>query len=122
MQQYQNMITRQRKWMFFLLALLVLGAGFTPYPRIFLGLILGAVISFFNLWLLQSKVNKLGHAVAKQKSAHSIGTFTRLAAAVLAVLIALRFEDYFHLVSVIIGLMTAYLVIMIDFIYFRFRD
>ncbi|AEH54856.1 ATP synthase I [Heyndrickxia coagulans 2-6] len=39
----------------------------------------------------------------------------RMAAAVLAVAVALRFPDLFHLLAVVIGIMTSYLVIMIDF-------
>ncbi|WP_077623445.1 ATP synthase subunit I [Sediminibacillus massiliensis] len=122
MQQYEKMITRQKKWMFYLLALLVLGAGFTPYPRIFLGLLLGTVISFYNLWLMQRKIKQFGQAVVEQRSTRGIGTFTRLASAAAAVLIALQFEEYFHLISVIIGLMTAYVVIMIDFLLFKSQD
>ncbi len=38
MSYYENMVSRQRKWMFYLLAAFMLGAGFTPYPHIFLGL------------------------------------------------------------------------------------
>ena len=38
-----------------------------------------------------------------------------MATAVFAVLIAMEYPEYFHLYSVIIGLMTAYLVIMIDY-------
>ncbi|WP_226036304.1 ATP synthase subunit I [Aquibacillus saliphilus] len=121
--QYDNMITRQRKWMFYLLAAIVLGAGLTPYPRIFLGLLLGAVLSFYNLWLMQRKINQFGQAVAGNRSYRGgIGTFTRLATAALAVLIALRFEEQFHLMAVIIGLVAHYFVIMIDFALFKSRD
>ncbi|QDP41664.1 ATP synthase subunit I [Radiobacillus deserti] len=122
MNEYQRMITRQRKWMFYLLSLLVLGAGFTPYPRIFLGLLLGTVISFYNLWLMQRKINQLGLATIQNRRMQGIGTFTRLASGAAAVLIALRFEEYFHLIAVIIGLMTAYVVIMIDFVLLKSRD
>ncbi|MDC3416737.1 ATP synthase subunit I [Aquibacillus salsiterrae] len=122
MEAYDNMITRQRKWMFYLLALLVLGAGITPYPRIFLGLLLGAVLSFYNLWLMQRKIKQFGQAAATNQPVRGIGTFTRMASAALAVLIALRFEDYFHVIAVLIGLMTAYLVIMIDYLLSKSRN
>ncbi|RCW77435.1 ATP synthase subunit I [Saliterribacillus persicus] len=121
MEQYQSMITRQRKWMFYLLALFVLGLGFTPYTSIFLGLLLGTVLSFYNLWVMQRKITRFGQAVAHQKGTAGIGTFTRLASVALAVLIAFRYEEYFHLTAVIIGLMTTYVVIMIDFMIFRLR-
>ncbi|WP_334313805.1 ATP synthase subunit I [Aquibacillus koreensis] len=117
------MITRQRKWMFYLLAIFVLGAGFTEYLSIFLGLLLGTVLSFYNLWLMQRKINQFGQALAENTSSpKGIGSFSRLATAGLAVIIALRFEEYFHLTAVIIGLMTTYVVIMIDFALFRSRD
>lgn len=116
------MIARQRMWMLYLLAILVLGAGFTPFPRIFLGLLLGAIISFYNLWVLQKKIYDFGEAVEKKQSARGLGTVSRFAAVALAVVIALRFEDYFQIIAVIIGLMTSYFVIMVDFIVHRFKD
>ncbi|MFD1020089.1 ATP synthase subunit I [Thalassobacillus hwangdonensis] len=122
MKQYQQMIARQRKWMFYLLALFVLGWGITPYQSIFLGLLLGSSLSFYSLWLMQRKVDKFGKATAQGTSVKGIGTFSRLMAAALAVLIALQFEDYFHLIAVVLGLMTAYFVIMIDFAFSRAKD
>lgn len=117
MSNYKSMIARQRKWMLYLLAAFVLGAGFTPYPHIFLGLLLGSSVSFYNLWLLQRKINVFGEAVAEKRTMRGIGTFSRLAAAALAVLITLRFEDKFHLIAVVIGLATSYVVIMVDFLF-----
>ncbi|ASK62082.1 hypothetical protein CFK37_07860 [Virgibacillus phasianinus] len=122
MKQYENMIARQRMWMLYLLAFLVLGAGFAPYPRIFLGLLLGAIISFYNLWILQKKIYDFGEAVVKKQSARGLGTVSRFAAVALAVVIALRFEEYFHVIAVIIGLMTSYIVILIDFMVFKSKD
>ncbi|MGP4038891.1 ATP synthase subunit I [Gracilibacillus sp. D59] len=122
MDQYKTMITRQRKWMFYLLALFVLGWGFTPFPRIFLGLILGTSLSFYNLWVMQRKIDRFGQAVSHGGKAGGIGTFTRLATAVLAVIIAMRYEEYFHLMAVILGLMATYVVIMIDFLVSRKQE
>ncbi|MFC4386512.1 ATP synthase subunit I [Gracilibacillus marinus] len=119
MSQYKNMITRQRKWMFYLLALFVLGWGFTPYQSIFLGLLLGTSLSFYNLWIMQRKVDRFGKAISEGRRASGIGTFTRLATAALAVLLAMRFEEYFHFIAVVLGLMTTYVVIMIDFMLFH---
>lgn len=117
---FDNMIIRQRKWMLYWLAILVLCAGFLPYTRIFLGLILGSSISLYNLWLLQYKSDKFGKTVAAgQKPRTGLGTFTRMAAAVLAVLIAMRFDEYFHLYAVIIGIVSSYVIMMIDFILYQ---
>jgi ATP synthase protein I len=118
----ENQYARQRKWMFYLLAILVLGAGFTPYLRVFLGLLLGSAISFYNLYLLQKKTTEFTEAVAKSEKPRGIGMISRFAAASLAVIIALRFEEYFNMIAVIIGLMTSYLVIMIDFFMNKNKD
>lgn len=118
MSNYNSMITRQRKGMFYLLAILVLGAGVTPFHRVFLGLLLGGIVSFYNLWLLQMKIDDFAESVAKSHTAKGLGTFSRLAAAIFAVIMALRFEEYFSIIAVVIGLMASYLVIVIEFIFF----
>lgn len=122
MTNYDQMVVRQRQLMFYLLAFLVLGAGFTPYQRIFLGLLLGSIISFYNLWLLQRKIGIVADSAEKERPVKNVGSLTRLASAALAVVVALRFEEYFHIVAVIIGLMTSYLVIMIDFFMFKSKE
>ena len=45
----------------------------------------------------------------------SLGSLTRMAVGALAAVIALRYPEEFHMVSVVMGLMTVYLVIMIDY-------
>ncbi|MFA1822702.1 ATP synthase subunit I [Virgibacillus oceani] len=122
MSQYEKMTIRQRKWMLYLLSILVLGAGFTPYPRAFFGLLLGSAVSFYNLWLLQRKTKKFAIAAAEQGSVLGIGTFSRLAAAALAVLIALRFEEHFHMIAVVVGLGTSYIIIMLDYLLFTLKE
>ncbi|UOQ45352.1 ATP synthase subunit I [Halobacillus salinarum] len=121
MQSYNRMMARQRKWMFYLLALFVLGWGFTPWKTIFLGLLLGSVLSFYNLWTMQRKIHKLGKHSAKKPNTKerkpALGTLSRLATGALAAVVALQFEEYFHLISVVLGLMTAYFVIFIDYLF-----
>ncbi|WP_044896343.1 ATP synthase subunit I [Bacillus alveayuensis] len=118
MYRYNNLWTRSRKYILYLLAGYVLGWGFTPYQTIFLGLILGTSFSLYNLWLLIRKSKQFQKAMEEGRAARSIGTISRMAAAGLAVLIALQFPEYFHLFSVVIGLMTMYVVIMIDYIFY----
>ncbi|MCD4839333.1 MULTISPECIES: ATP synthase subunit I [Neobacillus] len=115
MPDLQAMFTRQRKWMFFLLSFYVLGWGFTAYQPIFLGLIFGTSLSFFNLWLMVRKTEQFSVNVLKGKKVRSLGSFSRMATGALAVIVALRYPEQFHLISVVIGLMTSYIVIMIDF-------
>ncbi|MBB6447177.1 ATP synthase subunit I [Bacillus benzoevorans] len=115
MTELSEVYARQRKYIFFILAILVLGWGFTDYQTIFLGLILGTAISLFNLWNLARRTEKFGEAVVKGgRKKRSLGMFTRMAASIAGVIIAMEFPEYFHVLSVVIGLMAAYIVIMID--------
>lgn len=114
MLQYKTMFTRERKYIVYLLAVYVLGWGFTSYQAIFLGLILGTSLSLFNLWLLVKKINQFGEVMEKGGKMRSLGMMSRMAAAIFAVLLAVEYPDYIHPISMVIGLMTAYLVIMID--------
>ena len=114
MTDYRAMVNRQRKWMLILLVLIAIGVLLLPYKTFFLGLLLGAVISFYNLWLLQRKIDIAGEAAAREGKRKGIGTISRLAAAALGVLIAIRFD--LHIVAFIIGLMTAYPVIIIQYL------
>jgi ATP synthase protein I len=115
MSDMKAMYARQRKYIFYLMALYVLGWGFTEYKSIFLGLVLGTALSLFNLWLLVRKTDKFGESVLQGKKVRSLGSFSRMATAALAIIIALKYPDSFHLISVVLGLMTIYVVIMIDF-------
>lgn len=122
MSEIKEMYTRQRKYIFLLLALYVLGWGFTSYQDIFLGLILGTSLSLFNLWLLVRKADKFGDAVVQGKKVRSLGSFSRMATAALAVIITFKYPESIHLISVVLGLMTMYVVIMIDFLLQSFHS
>lgn len=95
----------------------MLGWGFTSYKTVFLGLILGTCFSFLNIWLLTKKTEKFDKAFDKGKKMKSLGSLQRMATAAIAVIIAMRWPNYFHVVSVVMGLMTSYIVIMIDYFY-----
>lgn len=114
MTEYRKIVIRQRKWMLYLLAVIVLGAGFSPYPRFFNGLVLGTAFSFYHLWILHRNMERFGAMIINQGKRTGTGTFIRLGGAALAALIALRYEEYFHIVGVAIGLCTAYIVVFID--------
>lgn len=119
MTDYKRMVNRQRKGMLYLLAIFVLGAGFTPYTRVFLGLILGGVVSFYNLYLLQRKTDEFSDVVLGGKRLRGVGMISRFAAVALAIVISIRFEAQFEIIAVVIGLMTSLVVIIIDFIFFH---
>ena len=116
MSDLKGIFERHRRYIFLLLSIYVLGWGFTPYQTVFLGLVLGTVLSLYNLWVMVRKTERFGQAIVDGKNPRSIGTFSRLASAALAVLLSYRFPEYFHLAGVIVGLMTSYIVILIDII------
>jgi ATP synthase protein I len=115
MPELETMFIRQRKYIMFLLAIYLLGAAITPYHSVFYGLILGTAFSLFNFWSMVQKNRKFSEAVSAGKKVKSLGSLTRLTIGALAAVIALRYPDHFNIVSVVIGLMTAYVVIMIDY-------
>jgi ATP synthase protein I len=116
MPDIQDIFKRHRKYILYLLSIYVLGWGFTPYQTVFLGLLLGTALSLYNLWVMVRKTERFGQAVAQGTRVMSLGTFSRLASAGLAVLISYRYPQYFHIAGVILGLMTSYIVILIDII------
>lgn len=109
----QQMFQRQRKYMFYLLSVYTLGWGFTQYKIIFSSLILGTTISFYGLWILTRKTGHFVQAIIEGEKVRSLGTFSRMAAAGLAVLIVIRYPHYFSTIPVVLGLMTSYFVIII---------
>ncbi|MCM3597440.1 MULTISPECIES: ATP synthase subunit I [Bacillaceae] len=112
-----QMYHRYRKYMFYLLSFYAIGWGFTGYQSVFLGLALGTALSLFNLWSMVRKQVQFGEAIQQNRKVRSLGTASRLASAGLAALLAIKFPEYLNMVSVIIGLMTVYIVIMIDYVF-----
>lgn len=121
MLELQQLYDRIRKYLYYLLALFVLGWGFTYYETVFLGLILGTSLSFFNLRLLVKRTNRFGEVVVKGKKMRSFGMLTRMAIAVLGVAVVLWYPTQFHLIGFVVGLMIPYAVILFDFFVQAFR-
>jgi ATP synthase protein I len=115
MQELDKMFNRQRKYIVYLLGIYVLGAVFTTYDTIFQGLMLGTIFSLFIFWSMVQKNRKFSEAAAEGKKIRSLGSLTRMSSGALAAIIALRYPEKFEIVSVVLGLMTVYLVIMIDY-------
>ncbi|MBS4206796.1 ATP synthase subunit I [Bacillus sp. FJAT-50079] len=115
MPELQQLFYKHCKYILYLLSIYFLGWGFTDHKTIFMGLILGTSVSLYNHWLLMRKTLRFSEAVATGKKVYSLGTLMRMAAVIIALYVAMKFPDVFHLISVIIGVVTAYVVIMIDF-------
>ena len=115
MPDLQFTFKRQLKYILYISAIYVLGWGLTDYQTFFAGLILGTAISTFNVWLLMKKSQQVGASAAGGKPSRSIGTASRYAAAVLAVIIALEYPQHINIYTTVLGLVTANVVIVIDY-------
>jgi ATP synthase protein I len=120
MSDINQMFSRQRRYLYLLLSVYVLGYGFTSYKPVFAGLLLGTGFSLMILLLLVKRSNSFDKAIAQGKKVQSLGSLSRMATAALAIMIALKYEDQFHTVSVVVGLMTTYVVIIIDYFFQAF--
>ena len=114
MDEYDKMVKDQRKWMLIFLVILVIGLGVLPYKQFVLGLLLGGVVSAFNIWLLQRRVKKFGEAIEKGKSVLGLGTFTRMVTSISAIAVAVKFDQLFHVYATLIGLASSYIIMMIE--------
>lgn len=114
MMELQTINQRGSKYILFLLSFYVMGWGFTSYQSIFAGLILGTSISLISFRLLVKRTIRFGEAVARGQKVKGLGMLIRFALAALAVAITLKYPEEIDLISVVIGLMTFYFVIMID--------
>ncbi|UZJ79183.1 ATP synthase subunit I [Fictibacillus sp. KU28468] len=114
MTEYTMTYRRYIKYTLFMLSFFVLGYGVTSCKSIFLGLSFGTLFSLFNLWSMYSSIERLGQAVINQQKVRTMGSLSRLLMGGLAALIAMRFPQFFNLLSVVIGLMTVYIIMLID--------
>lgn len=119
MSNYQNMATRQRKWFLYIIALIAIVTIVIPNKSFFIGLLIGTVVSFYNLWLLQRRTNLLGESAARSGKRTGLGTISRLAMVALGTLITLHYDA--SIVGFIVGLILVYPIIMIDFLLYN-RD
>lgn len=119
MQTMHQIFIRQKRALFFLLALFVLGWGFTDYQPIFAGLTLGSLFGLYNFIILVRRMKRFDRAIEHGKKGASIGTGLRFASGVAAAAIALSLPETFDLISTVIGLMIPYIYLFIDRLLFH---
>lgn len=124
MQEYEELVARQRKWMLYILALFIVLAAALPEQRpLFLGLLLGSVISYYGMRLLQNRLKKFGSTAIESGKPIGLGTMIRLLGGVLAVFLTIYLEEKVNYIGVVAGLGTAYVVLLIDaFVYYLWKD
>ncbi|KXH83980.1 ATP synthase subunit I [Sporosarcina sp. HYO08] len=119
MQTLQEVHNRQRKALFFLLALFVIGWGFTNFQTVFAGLILGSLFGLYNFWILVRRMERFDQKVTEGKRGVSLGTGMRFASGVAAAAIAIGLPKYFDLNSTVVGVMVPYILLLADRIIFH---
>ena len=117
----REIFTRLKRIIIFILAIFVLGWGFTPYQDIFAGLIIGTLFGIYNMWILVRRMDKFDRAVAEGSKVRSLGTALRFASGVAAVAIAILFAEHIHLVSTVIGLMIPYILLLAERIIYHVK-
>lgn len=124
MQEFDQLVARQRKWMLYILALFILLAAVLPEHRpLFLGLLLGSVISYYGMRILHNRLKKFGETVIESARPIGLGTFVRLLGGALAVFLAFYLGDKVSYVGVVAGLGMAYVVLLVDaFIYYALKE
>lgn len=113
MQELHHIFAKQKKALFFLLALCTIGWGFTPYQTIFAGIAIGAFFGTYNFWILVRKMDKFDQSVSEGKRVASLGTALRFGSGIAAVAIAILWPEQFHLISTVIGLMIPYVYLLV---------
>ena len=114
MENLRQIHNRQKRALFFLLAMLALGWGFSPWPTVFAGLILGVLFGLYNFWILTRRMERFDRAVAEGERAPSLGSGLRFASGIAAAAIALSLPETFNLIATVIGLMIPYLFLLIE--------
>ena len=121
MQTLQEIHNRQRRALFFLLALFVLGWGFTEWKPVFAGLILGSLFGLYNFWILVRRMEQFDRAISGRKKRSSLGTAVRFASGIAAAAIATSMPEQFDLISTVIGFAIPYVVLLADRIIYHVR-
>ena len=121
-----GLVQRQKKYMYYLLALLVLGWGFTSYKDVFLGLIIGTIFSFLSLRIIARRTDKLLDRVTNGENvkfkATAVSTYSRFATIGLLILFAAKYQELIAMWGLGVGLLTGYLVMIIDFLYLEYKS
>lgn len=114
MQNLSYIFNKQKKALFFLVALFTVGWIFTEWKTIFAGLILGSLFGLYNFWILVRKMEKTEQKFSEGKHSLSLGTGLRFASGVAAAAIATAMPEYFDLIGTVIGFAIPYILLLAE--------
>ena len=122
METLQGIYIRQKRVLFFLLALFVLGWALTDFKPVFAGLIVGSLFGLYNFWILVRRMERFDKIFTEGKKKASLGMMMRFASGVAAAAVAISLPEHFNLVSSVIGLMIPYILLVAGGIIFRTKN
>lgn len=121
MQTLQEIHSRQRKALFFLLVLFALGWVFTEWKTVFAGLILGSLFGLYNFWILVRRLERFDRQFEQGKKRLSLGTALRFASGIAAAAIATAVPEQFDLIGTVIGFAIPYVLLLAERIIYHVR-
>ncbi len=113
----QQMFRSYKRYIYTLLAVYVVSYQFTSQKIVFASLFLGTACGLLSIFTLVRRTEQIGRAIQEGGKVRSFGMFQRMAIAVIATAITLEFPNIFSIIPMILGLMTIYIVIIIDFLF-----
>lgn len=115
MHSLRQIFNRQKKALFFLLALFVIGWAFSDFRPFFAGMILGSLFGLYNFYILVRRMDRFDQNISKGKETKAIGgTALRFGSGVAAAAMALSMPEKFDLIGTVIGLMIPYVLLLVD--------
>ncbi|SEO23466.1 ATP synthase protein I [Amphibacillus marinus] len=117
MWDYQTAVKQQLRWLRYIVLVLAGCTLITLGHRIWLGLLIGSVTSYTNLWLLQRNMNNIVEVAIGNRRYASAGTISRIGSALLVVALARYFDQFISFFAVVMGLMLKYVVILLESCY-----
>lgn len=115
MEAYDRLVERQRKWMIYLLVLLLISGILTPYEQQFFSMLIGYVAGYYSLRFLQSRIRRFGESVLEKGTSRSLGMVLRIGGIAVIVMLALRYPEKVNIPWLAVGIGIAYIVLFIDF-------
>ncbi|MDA3129966.1 ATP synthase subunit I [Aliibacillus thermotolerans] len=115
MKTFEGIVLRYVQLTIIVIALYILGWGFTPYKAIFISLGVGSLIGLFNVWSMYRDTKKVGEMAAQQNEGRRpilFGMISRLATGALIAILVIRFPETFDLIGLVLGIMTPYILIL----------
>ncbi|WP_158736983.1 ATP synthase subunit I [Alteribacillus sp. YIM 98480] len=114
MKSFEGNVKRYVQFTLAAMLVYVIGWAAMPFNKIFFSLGIGALIGLFNLWSMYREVKKFDEAAGNQKRKFTFGMLSRFAAGALAAVLFIRFPEHFHILGLVAGIVTPYIIIFIS--------